>query len=97
MTAGKPDIKYIVSLTIKNGPFKTKQSAISASHGIKSKNKAASTGSFTKGKNGHFFKTTIRYGARTVAAKNAIVKKLGELRRSSAIPNSAIVINTRTL
>ena len=97
MTARKLNIKYVVSLTIRNGPFKTKQAAISASNVIKRKNKAALIGSFMKRKNGHFFKTTIRYGARTVAAKTEIVKKLGELRKSSTIPDSAIGIRIRTL
>jgi len=97
MATLKQNIKYIVTLTIRNGPFKTKQAAVTASNGIKRQNRAATTGAFTKTKSGHFFSTSVRYGARTSGAKSAIVKKLGELRKASAIPNSAISIRTKTL
>jgi hypothetical protein len=90
-------IKHVVTLTVTNGPFKTAYAARQAAEGVKRNNKAITATSPIKTRSGYTFKFSIRYGARTAAAKTALVSKLKQLGKSSGVASNKVSIKTRTL
>ena len=90
-------MKHIVTLTVTNGPFKTAAAARQAIAGVKKNNKAVTATAPIKTKSGYTFRFSIRYGARTTAAKTALVSKLRQLGKSSGLAANKISIKTKNL
>ena len=86
---------YIVTLTVKNGLFKTKERAEQARSVLQSKN--ISVAAIKREGTGYQFTSKLAYGVPTVAIKERVIQKLRAHAASAGIPKSSVSITTKKL
>jgi hypothetical protein len=87
--------KFIVTLTVKNGPFKTRDAAtqtrnLLAQQGVK-------TSAVTKASSGFMFTSKLGYRASSATLRDELIRRLRASASTAGVRKSAVSITTRSV
>jgi hypothetical protein len=87
--------QHVVTLTVKNGPFKTKDHANQAKTTLHERGIA--TGSITKTAKGYCFASRLGYRVPSLTIRDKVVSKLKSHASAAGLPKKAFSVTTRRI